>query len=176
MQENANPKENESTSKTASKSKKDWQNAPCLDSVKNVNNIKILSAVYSNALMAKDTTEFIVKKVSNMELADLLRKQVNKYEDFARNAQIQANTFNCILKDELKAARNMAKFNLNMKLMADNSITSVAKIIILGTTNGVIDLGRLLHHTNDISEKVNSMIKDLLGYEESVVESMKYYL
>jgi hypothetical protein len=126
--------------------------------------------------MAKETTEAVLKKTTNMELADILRAHVNKYDDFARSAQILANTYNCILNDENKSARAMSKVSLNMKLMGDDSVGNIAKIIILGTTNGVIELGTLIRHTPDISEKADQLVKDLLCYEESRIDEMKYYL
>lgn len=170
MQENQQTNTEKSTDK-----KGEWLNnkKSCKD---NVNTVKVLTEVYNNALMAKETTEAVLKKTTNMELADILRSHVNKYDDFARSAQILANTYNCILNDENKGGRAMSKMSLNMKLMGDDSVGNIAKLIILGTTNGVIELGTLIRHTPDISEKTEKLVKDLLCYEESRIEEMKYYL
>lgn len=170
MQENQQTNTERSTNK-----KGEWLNNKkgCKD---NVNTVKILTEVYNNALMAKEATEVVLKKTTNMELADILRSHVNKYDEFARSAQVLANTCNCILNDENKGGRAMSKVSLNMKLMGDDSVGNIAKLIILGTTNGVIELGTLIRHTPDINEKAETLVKELLCYEEGRIEEMKYYL
>ncbi len=170
MQENQQSNSEKSTNR-----KGEWLNNKnnCKD---NVNTVKVLTEVYNNAIMAKEATEAVLKKTTNMELADILRSHVNKYDEFSRSAQILANTYNCILNDENKGARAMSKMSLNVKLMGDDSVGNVAKLIILGTTNGVIELGTLIRHTPDITEKADKLVKDLLSYQESRIEEMKYYL
>lgn len=150
-----------------------WKGSP--DNT-NVSTIRVLHAVNDNAIMAKETTDVVCRYVDNMEFADILKAQVNKYDEFARRAQILANKYNCVLTDNNKFGRNMAKMSIKMKMMVDSTTTKVAEMMLMGTTNGIIDLGKLIRHTPDVGEDALTLAKELLIYEEDKVELMKYHL
>jgi hypothetical protein len=151
-------------------------NEPPKSCEKNVSTIKVLNAVNDNALMAKEATETILKFVDNLEFGDILRGHVAKYDEFCRKAQKLASNLGCTLESQNKAARSMAKVSLRMKLMMDSSVGKIAEIILLGTTNGIVDLGKLIRHTSDVGKETLALAKELLIFEEDKVELMKYHL
>ena len=142
---NEQPRENENKGKKESA----WTKQP-KSCGKNVNTIKILNAVNDNAMMARESTETILKFVDNMDFADVLRGHLAKYDDFIRS--------------------------LKMKLMMDSSVGKIAEIILLGTTNGIVELGKTMRHTPDVNKEAMALAKELLMFEEDKVELMKYHL
>ncbi|MDD4833061.1 MAG: hypothetical protein PHI78_05240 [Clostridia bacterium] len=173
---NEQPRDYNSESDSENRARGAVWNEPAKDCGKNVNTIKILNAINDNALMARESTETILKYVDNMDFGDLLRSQVNKYDEFCRRAQLMANNLGCVLETQNKTARSMAKMSLKMKMLMDNSVGKIAEIMLLGTTNGIVDMGKLIRHTPDVKDEALSLAKELLIYEEDKVELMKYHL
>lgn len=144
--------------------------------VKNVNTLKVLTAINDNALMAKEAIEVTIKSVTNQEFADLLRQQISKYDDFIKRAQSIATNIGCVIEPKNKFGRNMAIMSIKMKLMVDSSMSNIAEMMLLGTTNGIVDLGKLIRHTPSVNKEALTLLKELLIYEEDKVELMKYHL
>lgn len=168
---NEQPRENENKGKKESA----WTKQP-KSCGKNVNTIKILNAVNDNAMMARESTETILKFVDNMDFADVLRGHLAKYDDFIRKTQLLSNNLGCVLESNNKMSRNMTRVSLKMKLMMDSSVGKIAEIILLGTTNGIVELGKTMRHTPDVNKEAMALAKELLMFEEDKVELMKYHL
>ena len=142
----------------------------------NVNTVKVLSSIKNNATMAKRATETVIEQVDNKKFADILKEQVIKYDDFARRADKLANSTGILLDDQGGLGQFFAKANIKMKLMSDNSIGKIAELMILGSTMGMIDLGKTLRHTPDVNPDTLQLARELLIYEEDKIEAMKYHL
>jgi len=142
----------------------------------NVNTIKVLSSIKNNATMAKRATETVIEQVDNKKFADILKEQVIKYDDFARRADKLANSTGTLLDDQGGLGQFFAKANIKMKLMSDHSIGKIAELMIIGSTMGMIDLGKTLRHTPDVNPDTLNLARELLIYEEDKIEAMKYHL
>ena len=142
----------------------------------NVNTVKVLSSIKNNATMAKRATETVIEQVDNKKFADILKEQVIKYDDFVRRADKLANSTGILLDDQGGLGQFFAKANIKMKLMSDNSIGKIAELMILGSTMGMIDLGKTLRHTPDVNPDTIELARELLIYEEDKIEAMKYHL
>ena len=142
----------------------------------NVNTLKVLNNVKINASTAKRATETVIEYVDNKNFADLLKAQVIKYDDFVRRADQLANSTGCLLEEQGGLGQFFAKANIKMKLMSDNSVGKVAELMIIGSTMGMIDLGKVLRHTPDVNPDTLKLAKELLLYEEDKIQAMKYHL
>lgn len=126
--------------------------------------------------MAKRSTETVIEQVDNKKFADILKEQVIKYDDFVRRADDLAQQTGTLLNESGALTQFFAKTNIKMKLMADNSTSKVAEMLILGSTMGMIDLGKALRHTPDVNPATLQLARELLAYEEDKIEAMKYHL
>ncbi|MDD3831824.1 MAG: hypothetical protein PHW00_04130 [Clostridia bacterium] len=140
------------------------------------NSLALYTAIYENALMAKECTDVLLGYTDNLEFSDLIRKQVARYDDFVQSCQIEANALGTSIKDKTKTGRTMAKMNAKLKLTANKSLSTMAEMLIQGATMGVIDIKRTLSQSADCLDKSVALAEELLKYEEKVVEEMKYYL
>ena len=70
----------------------------------------------------------------------------------------------------------MANMGIKAKMMTDKSVTHVAKIMMQGTLNGIIDLYRMIRENADVHPDVMLLQKQILRYEEGKLESLKAYL
>lgn len=164
------------TNKENLKAKKScWENS-AEECPNNVNTIKVLGSIKNNASMAKRATETVIEKVDNKKFADILKEQVIKYDDFVRRADQLANSTGTLLDDQGGLGQFFAKTNIKMKLMSDNSISKIAELMIIGSTMGMIDLGKILRHTPDVNPETLQLARELLIYEEDKIEAMKYHL
>ena len=75
-----------------------------------------------------------------------------------------------------KMLLTMANMGIRAKMMTDKSITHVAKIMLQGTLNGIIDLYRLIRENDAVHPDVTLLEKQILRYEEGCFESLKAYL
>lgn len=141
-----------------------------------VNTVKVLESIKNNAEMARRATETAIEYVDNKKFADILKEQVVKYGDFVNRADELANSVDIILDSHDGFGQFFAKANIKMKLMSDNSIGKIAELMILGSTMGMIDLGKTLRHTPDVNPDTLSLARELLVYEEDKIEAMKYHL
>ncbi|MGN0783515.1 MAG: hypothetical protein ACI4M0_04150 [Christensenellales bacterium] len=141
-----------------------------------VNTVKVLESIKNNAEMSRRATETVIEYVDNKKFADILKEQVVKYGDFVNRADELANSVDIILDSHDGFGQFFAKANIKMKLMSDNSIGKIAELMILGSTMGMIDLGKTLRHTPDVNPDTLALARELLMYEEDKIEAMKYHL
>ncbi|MCX4287825.1 MAG: hypothetical protein OSJ68_11180, partial [Clostridia bacterium] len=65
---------------------------------------------------------------------------------------------------------------IRAKMLSDKSVTHVAKIMLQGTLNGIIDLDRMTRANGEVHPDVALLEKQVLRYEEGCFESMKSLL
>lgn len=175
MAENKN-RTTETNKENIRRAKKSCWSGKSNECCNNVNTLKMLNGIKSNALMAKRSTETVIEQVDNKKFADILKEQVIKYDDFVRRADDLAQQTGTLLNESGALTQFFAKTNIKMKLMADNSTSKVAEMMILGSTMGMIDLGKALRHTPDVNPATLQLARELLAYEEDKIEAMKYHL
>lgn len=142
----------------------------------NVNTVKVLESIKNNADMAKRATETVIEYVDNKKFADILKEQVVKYDDFVNRADRIANSVDVVLEEQNGLGQFFTKANIKMKLMSDDSIGKIAELMIIGSTMGMIDLGKTLRHTPDVNPDTLALARELLIFEEDKIEAMKYHL
>ena len=141
-----------------------------------VNSLKIVNAVFQNANLSAENVRTILPYVKNEKFAEILNGQVKKYEDFCSRAEKLAKKYGGELQSDNAFGRFFIRTGIKMKLLSDTSVSRIAEMMLQGSTMGIIDLGKLIRHTPDVSEEAQTLLRELLIYEEDKVELMKYYL
>lgn len=137
---------------------------------------ELISDLYKNATMAQNCIKTLLPYVMKQEVTKALHKQVEQYDHYIEQIGELGETLNFEPTPAPKMAILMANMALKGKMIADQSLTHVAKIMLQGTLNGLIDLYRMLGKNDDVHPEAQLLTKQLLRFEEGCFESMKTWL
>lgn len=140
-----------------------------------VTNEKALNALYQNVTMAKHSVESLLPYMDDITFKGMLRKQVDKYDKFIADIESIAKEHEWEVS-KLKWAQVMADMSIKMKMLANNGNTNVAKMMMQGTLNGIIDLYIMMRHWDAIDKKITNIAEQLLHYQEDKLDEMKLML
>ena len=137
---------------------------------------KDLSDLYKNVTMAQNCVKTLLPYVDKQEVTKALHKQVEQYDHYVEQIGTLAENLNFDPTPAPKMLIGMANMGLRAKMLSDKSITHVAKVMLQGTLNGIIDLYRMTRNNNNTHPDVALLSKQILHYEEGCFENMKSYL
>lgn len=135
-----------------------------------------LSDLYKNVTMAQNSIKSLLPYVDKQEVTRTLHKQVEQYDHYIEQLGTIAENLNFDPTPAPKMLLAMANMGIRAKMMTDKSVTHVAKIMLQGTLNGIIDLYRLMRENDAVHPDVALIEKQILRYEEGCFESMKAFL
>ena len=135
-----------------------------------------LSNLYKNVTMAQNCVKTLLPYVEKQEITKVLHKQVEQYDHYIEQVGTLSANLNFDPTPAPKMPVSMPNMGLRAKMMADKSITHVAKIMLQGTLNGIIDLYRLIRRNKTVHPDVMLLSKQILRYEEGCFESLKAFL
>ena len=138
--------------------------------------IDLLSAMYQNSAVSSDCIERILRRIDDTKLKSTLQNQLDTYE-----------TVNSTVKKQLQheghkpsgghdliaktAARGTA-----LKTLADPSPSNVAKIMIKGSSTGIIDLTKAVNNCSLADTEVLKQANDYISHEQAYIDQMKSFL
>ncbi len=134
---------------------------------------EILSDLYKNVTMAQNAVKTLLPYVENVNFTKRLHKQVEQYDHYVEQAGTLAKSLNFDPTPAPKAAITMANMGIKAKMLLDKSRTHIAKIMMQGTLNGIIDLYRLSAKDEKAHPEAASLVRQVLRFEETCLESMK---
>ena len=135
-----------------------------------------LSDLYKNVTMAQNCVKTLLPYVEKQEITKTLHKQVEQYDHYIEQVGTLAENLNFDPTPAPKMLIAMANMGIRAKMMTDKSITHVAKIMLQGTLNGIIDLYRMIRENGAVHPDVALLEKQVLRYEEGCFEAMKSLL
>lgn len=134
-----------------------------------------ISDLYKNVTMAQNCVKTLLPYVEEQEVTKSLHKQVEQYDVYVEQIEDVCKNLNFTPSPAPKALVLMANMGIRTKMLADKSTSHVAKIMLQGTLNGIIDLYRLIKQ-DDVHPEVTSLEKQVLRYEEGRLENLKRWL
>ena len=132
-----------------------------------------MSDLYKNVTMAQNCVKTLLPYVEKQEVTKVLHKQVETYDHYVEQLDMLSENLNFDPTPAPKMLVVMANMGIRAKMMTDKSISHVAKIMLQGTLNGIIDLYRMIKDYDDVHPEVALMEKQILRYEEGCFEAMK---
>ncbi len=135
-----------------------------------------ISDLYKNVTMAQNSIKTLLPYVEKQEITKILHKQVEQYDHYIEQIGTLGENLNFDPTPAPKMFIAMANMGIRAKMMTDKSITHVAKIMLQGTLNGIIDLYRMMRENETVHPDVALLEKQVLRYEEGCFESMKSLL
>ena len=143
----------------------------------NKENINALDEVNKGACMGMDAVDFLLEKVEDESLNELLTKSYNDYKEISE----EANELYQNYKDEDEPSETgmmtkaMTWSGVEMKTFNDKSNSKIAEIMLQGVNMGIIE-GRKLLNNKKIDKEVNKLISKFVDIQEKLVEDLKKYL
>ncbi len=137
---------------------------------------EIISDLYKNVTMAQNCIKTLLPYVKEQDVTKALHKQVEQYDSYIEQIGTLGANLNFDPTPAPKMLVTMADMGLKAKMLTDRTTTHVAKIMMQGTLNGIIDLYRLMKVCDDIHPDVTLLLKQVLHYEEGKLESAKAWL
>lgn len=135
-----------------------------------------ISDLYKNVTMAQNCVKTLLPYVDEQEATKTLHKQVEQYDHYVEQLDELSENLNFDPTPAPKMLVKMANMGIKAKMIADKSISHVAKIMLQGTLNGIIDLYRSIGENEQVHPEVALMQKQILRYEEGKFESLKAWL
>lgn len=134
---------------------------------------KDLSDLYKNVTMAQNCVKTLLPYVEEQEITKTLHKQVEQYDHYVEQIGTLAENLNFDPTPAPKMFVTMANMGIRAKMISDKSVTHIAKVMLQGTLNGIIDLYRMTRNSQNTHPEVALLSKQILRYEEGCFETMK---
>lgn len=134
-----------------------------------------LSDMYKNTTMSQDAIKQMLLYVHDEAVRQTLNNQVRQYDHYTEQIGSLAQNLNFDPTPAPKIALMMAAVGIKSKLLANKHLTHIAKIMMQGTLNGIIDMYRTVRQPL-LHPDVSALAKQILHYEESCLEQLKQWL
>lgn len=143
---------------------------------KNRRSAEILDSIYRNAEMAYEASGDVLKVCKNNNLYKEISIQRQHYKDVAQNMRKELSKRGESPKQVSSYSKAMARMGIAMKTVGNQSSANIAKIMLRGTTTGIIDMQHALNRSAGAESKIRDSAARLLEQEQEYCETLKRYL
>lgn len=138
--------------------------------------VELLNYIYQNAKMGIVGIDNIKSSIKDKSFLKLIKEQENDYYEICTKAMKYLSLYDSERKNVNIMAKTMTFLDAKTKLMKDNSVSQMAKMMMEGNNMGIIAITEKLNNYTDASKKVIKLAKELLEIEELNLENLKKYL
>ncbi|MBQ7859461.1 MAG: hypothetical protein IJ347_04950 [Faecalibacterium sp.] len=139
-------------------------------------NLNLLQAVAANAEMGKNALE----QLTPMAEDPLLKAELLRQKNFYREIDQQAHTSIAACGEKTKGQGMMAKagaqMGITMKTMGDKSTRTLAKMVLEGSQQGVVDCVENLRDCPKATPGAKKLAQRLQDFEQDCVQRMQSFL
>lgn len=140
-------------------------------------NINALDEINKGTTMGMEAIEQIKDKISSERFRKVIDKQ---YEDYKRIyekiSEIYKEYNDKKEPHEIGAiTKVMTWYDLNVKMMMDNSDSKLAEVLLKGTNMGIIE-GKKIYNNKKLDENVVKIVDEYINMQEQIVEDLKEFL
>lgn len=139
---------------------------------------EMLQKLYENINAAKAGLIDIMPKLKDTRLIANITCLIEGYSQFAKDAESLGHNVNEKNKIGDAIARVGAKFAVEMKTVNDSSSEHISQMIIEETATGITDNISLIrdYENTSCSEKVLTLARSVVNFQERSIEKIKPYL
>jgi len=137
---------------------------------------ELLGSIHQNAKMGTDTIAYMVKVTNDIAFRRVLESQQKEYQRIVDEAQLLGQERGFAVAKVPDFAASASNSVLRLGLAKDDSVQNMAKMLVKGSTNGVIEITRHKKEYADVDEPVASLAERLLQTEQANIDQMKRYL
>ena len=108
--------------------------------------INALDEIHKGSCMGVDAISFILDKVEDKSLENILRKQYKSYKEICSRIEDMYPKYNEGKPHSTSMPEKvMTDYMINMKLLVDKTTSHIAELLIQGTNMGIIEGRRILN-------------------------------
>ncbi len=139
-------------------------------------NINALDEIHKGTCMGMDALHFVLDKVTDDKLKQVLEKEYEQYQNIAQEIEKVYPKYNDDKPHETNAmTKAMTWYGIEMKTLTDKSDSKIAELLLQGVNMGIIE-GRKVLNKKNIDAEVNNIISKYVTMQEESVEVLKDYL
>ncbi len=140
------------------------------------NEVNVLDELNKGACMGMDAIHFVLDKVEDEKLHDVLEKQYQKYQDISDEICKIYPEYSSKKPHETSAmTKAMTWYGVEMKTLTDQSSSKIAELLLQGTNMGIIEGRKLLNH-KPCDEDTHRLVQEYVAMQEDAVEKLKRFL
>lgn len=139
-------------------------------------NAEILQAVYRNSQMAYEASSDVLKHCKNNMLFREINREKERYKNVAEQAKNELVKRNEVVEEAAPFGKMMSKMGIAVKTATNQSGHNIAKIMVQGTTMGIIDMQHAVNRSHNADPRIKESAERLLRREQEYCESLKKYL
>ena len=139
--------------------------------------LEMLSVIYQNAEMGKDTITHLIEITDSVDFRKRLEAQLIEYQGIFDRADQAIQQQKKTVEGIGSFAKISSYMMINFKTLADKSPSHIAEMMIQGSTMGIVDMTKKIKELqSEVSPEVLKLAEKLLKTEQSNVEEMKKFL
>lgn len=138
--------------------------------------IRLLRECDSGVKMGLSAIDDVILQVNDPDFRNLLGNYKGKYESLDGQLQELLDKYRDEGKEPSPIAKGMSKMKTGIKLMSDNSDSSIADLLTDGNNMGVKSLSRYLNQYTAADEKSKNITKKLIQLGEDLTKEIRSYL
>lgn len=144
---------------------------------KNMNeNNEFLNYIFKNAEMGVIGINNVVTKLKDDKFINLLQKQKEEYKLICGAAENLLGNNNQNPEEIGVMARVCTNLMSDMKIMGNDNVKKIAKMMIEGTNKGIIEITEKLNEYKHVDKEVINLAEKLKKVEENSIDELKKYL
>lgn len=138
--------------------------------------VAVYRGIQKNTEMAMKAIDTISDKVYDDQLAMQISRQSLKYSELHNEATKQliaakAEPYRGNYLEDI-----MLKSAIHYNTALNTSTSHIAEMMIKGSSNGIVEMEKILNHNENAGEKTVALAKQLIDFEEKNIARLKHYL
>lgn len=139
-------------------------------------NINVLNEIHEGLIIGINSLSTISQEVSDNDFRKVLDSQYDEYNTFLNKVNFEFSKLGQNPKEVSTGTKIMTYMNTKMNTLTDRSTSNISKLLIRGTSMGVITGKKLLNEDLDLSSDVKNLLKDFVDKQENDIEVLKEWL
>ncbi len=138
--------------------------------------VNVLDELNKGACMGRDAIHFVLDKVEDESLKEVLNNQYKKYTSIIdRIEKLYLDYSNDDPHETSVINKALTWYGIEMKTFMDDSTSKITELLLQGTNMGIIE-GRKLLNNKDTDPKVHKLLEEYVDMQEDAVETLKKFL
>lgn len=132
--------------------------------------------IQRNTDMAMKAIDALADKISDDALSMQVSRQTLKYAELHNEASRQLLEARAQSYQSNALSEALLRTGLHYNTMLNTSTGHLAELMIKNSTNGILEMEKVLKHHEDAGAEPMALARQLIDFEEKNVERLKQYL
>ncbi len=139
-------------------------------------NIEFLNTIYQIVEMGVIGINDVIDKVKKSEFRTFLESQRQEYDEILNESETIFASYGAKEKELGKMVKINSKVMSEVKLMKNKEDSEIAKMMVEGTSKGIVKLENAMNSYNESDEEAVKLAEKLLSSLKNNIEGLKIYL